>query len=897
MIASSFYVAPIRSTSGSNIVLSYNSTTYEVGWITTTTLPSGQFYSNYLFWSTGTTPASWQSENGDRVHIGSNAGSTSQQSGAVAVGQQAGVSSQQTDAIALGNFSGMFNQGASSIAIGRGAGYSNQSTAAIAIGNWAANAQFSQGVAAIAIGLSAGETNQGRNAIAIGWQTGQSSQSTSAIAIGQQAGQFGQGQNEIAIGVRAAQNNNNIQAAFFDNTFNNLLSNYVSTTSYSMLPTSFDSVSITFWVNLTAAPTQNFGMNIFSFVNPVNNRSITLGLLNTGSFSWYLDNSNSQTLTFGAGSINTNVWYFVSAVVSAANNLLYLAINSAAGTTSVAGTLLPIGSGTLNIGTFPGLLQDFRIYNSSFSQTNFQSISSLQGYPTNPAGLPYPVIWYPFNNNIDSFGTTSQILTQTGTITFRNFSQYTASINQSNNTIAIGTQAGNTFQGVSAPAVYAFPVTPIINFDASTLTAGSVTNGTVWNNLGSLTCTGYISGPSGVVLPGPYTNEVFLPANTRFSTTTTGTGIPYPTFTAAFVYRISTCPFFLEHGLNAGAGETLASYYISGAAAASGLSPINTNVIYYYALNRNNGTVFYQLDAGVQYGGGPIIPYGYIAPNVGPQNNYVIQIISFSAASAITQYYVSSTRTTVFQTLVTQGGAWGGTVPSYSTRSLNMNHRSPNPQFVTNILFFSTTFTQTQMNDLQSYLIERYLTPRTTIINPGSIAIGPSAGQSNQGQNTIAIGPSAGQISQSTNTIVINATGIPLNTPQQNGLFITPIRLGNGNASLNYNTQTGEITFNILDGQPYIASPINNSYQMSFQLGSGLIIKFGIGAFLANNATLSILFTTPFSTYCNAVSVTMNLIGVTPSYCLSSNNITRTGFTINSMNAVQNYPSWIALGW
>ena len=637
-------------------------------------------------------------------------------------------------------------------------------------------------------------------------------------------------------------------------------------------------------------------MNIFRFLNPVNSRDMTIGIINTGSFSWYLSISNSQTLFFGT-TINLNTWYFVSAVVSVANNLLYLAINSAAGTTSVVGGLAPIGSGTLNIGTFPGFLQDFRIYNSSFSQTNFQSISSLQGYPSNPAGLPYPVIWYPFNSNIDSFGTTSQILTQTGTITFSNFSQYTSSLNQSNNIIAIGTQAGNTLQGVSAPAVYTFPVTPIINFDASTLTVGSVTNGTTWNNLGSLTCTGYISGPSGVVLSGPYTNEVFLPSTTRFSTTTTGTGIPYPTFTAAFVYRISTSPFFIEHGLNAGAGETLASYYISGAGGTSGLSPINTSVIYYYALNRNNGTVFYGMDAGVQYGGGPIIPYGYIAPNVGPQNNYVIQIISFSATSAIAQYYVSSTRTTVFQTLVTQGGAWGGAIPSYSTRSLNMNHRSPIPQFVTNILFFSTTFSQVQMNDLQSYLIERYLTPRTTIINPGSIAIGPSAGQSNQGQNTIAIGPSAGQISQSTNTIVINATGIPLNTPQQNGLFITPLSVGNGTASLNYNTTTGEISFNIFNAQPYIASPINNTSQSSYTFGNGLIIKFGIAAFLGTSATISLTFNTAFPNVCNTVTTNMSLVGASASFTISVGSITRTGFSINSNNSIGNYPAWIALGW
>ena len=56
-----------------------------------------------------------------------------------------------------------------------------------------------------------------------------------------------------------------------------------------------------------------------------------------------------------------------------------------------------------------------------------------------------------------------------------------------------------------------------------------------------------------------------------------------------------------------------------------------------------------------------------------------------------------------------------------------------------------------------------------------SVAIGNSAGQTNQAVNAIAIGNMAGQINQPANTIVLNASGTALNPTVTNGCFIAPI--------------------------------------------------------------------------------------------------------------------------
>ena len=104
-------------------------------WICLTFLKSTIDYSNYLYWNTVATPAArWDTEIGTTVHLGSYAGSTSQQGGAIAIGWQAGRTSQYSTTIAIGWQAGESSQGSNAIAIGYQAGNFNQSTGSIAIG-------------------------------------------------------------------------------------------------------------------------------------------------------------------------------------------------------------------------------------------------------------------------------------------------------------------------------------------------------------------------------------------------------------------------------------------------------------------------------------------------------------------------------------------------------------------------------------------------------------------------------------------------------------------------------------------------------------------------------------------------------------------------------------------
>ncbi len=150
------------------------------------------------------------------MHLGANAGQTSQGALAVAVGNGAGSVSQGVNAVAVGSSAGINGQGADAIAIGYlaadGAGGS-QKAEAIAIGHQAAGRN--QGTRAVAVGAFAGDGDQGDEAVGIGYRAGAdqrayavavgsgagaSQQNEFAIAIGRSAGAQSQGTNAIAIG-------------------------------------------------------------------------------------------------------------------------------------------------------------------------------------------------------------------------------------------------------------------------------------------------------------------------------------------------------------------------------------------------------------------------------------------------------------------------------------------------------------------------------------------------------------------------------------------------------------------------------------------------------------------------------------------------------------------------
>jgi hypothetical protein len=139
--------------------------------------------------------------NNNTIHLGTNAGSTSQGSNSIAIGGSAGFSSQNTNAVAIGNSAGNTTQGQFAIGIGYRAGGTTQGTSTVAIGQDAG--RLTQGNSSIAIGPSAGYSLQSNNSIAIGNGPGYTSQGSYAIAIGDNTGQINQSLESIAIGRNA----------------------------------------------------------------------------------------------------------------------------------------------------------------------------------------------------------------------------------------------------------------------------------------------------------------------------------------------------------------------------------------------------------------------------------------------------------------------------------------------------------------------------------------------------------------------------------------------------------------------------------------------------------------------------------------------------------------------
>ena len=135
------------------------------------------------------------------VHIGSNAGLTSQGANAVAIGSNAGQIIQAANTVAIGASAGYSNQQEYAVAVGSEAGMSSQSNYAVAVGYQAGS--LAQRINSLAIGYRAGYSNQAINSIALGARAGEQTQSQEAIAVGVNAGQCNQGQLTFALGTSA----------------------------------------------------------------------------------------------------------------------------------------------------------------------------------------------------------------------------------------------------------------------------------------------------------------------------------------------------------------------------------------------------------------------------------------------------------------------------------------------------------------------------------------------------------------------------------------------------------------------------------------------------------------------------------------------------------------------
>jgi hypothetical protein len=81
----------------------------------------------------------------------------------------------------------------------------------------------------------------------------------------------------------------------------------------------------------------------------------------------------------------------------------------------------------------------------------------------------------------------------------------------------------------------------------------------------------------------------------------------------------------------------------------------------------------------------------------------------------------------------------------------------------------------------------------------GAVAIGYQAGLTGQGQFAVAVGYQAGLTEQGDRTIVLNATGLPLGTTGTDKFYVKPVRDENINFRLLYNPTNAEVTYNSID--------------------------------------------------------------------------------------------------
>ena len=236
--ASAWYVQPIRNSTGPQ-VLFYDPNSKEIVYgSSSTTIPNGTTYSDYLFWDTFA--GAWGVGSG-KVHLGGESGKTNQGAGAVALGAFAGHTNQGANAIAIGNQAGMTNQPAGSIVLnasGSALGTVTQANAwyvapvqskttsnilfynttskeisyglppnPIANGTtysdylfWdTASSAWAVGSNKVHVGGESGKTNQGAGAVALGAFAGHTNQGVNAIAIGNRAGMTNQPAGSIVL--------------------------------------------------------------------------------------------------------------------------------------------------------------------------------------------------------------------------------------------------------------------------------------------------------------------------------------------------------------------------------------------------------------------------------------------------------------------------------------------------------------------------------------------------------------------------------------------------------------------------------------------------------------------------------------------------------------------------
>ena len=178
-----------------------------------------------------------------------------------------------------------------------------------------------------------------------------------------------------------------------------------------------------------------------------------------------------------------------------------------------------------------------------------------------------------------------------------------------------------------------------------------------------------------------------------------------------------------------------------------------------------------------------------------------------------------------------------------------------------------------------------------------AVAIGYNAGVTNQGLNAVAIGAYAGQSNQPASSIVINATGVALTGTTASSLYVAPIRNTPGSTLITYNSLTNEVVYSNTLGGTITATGLNystlvgssitaSSLQVNSTINASSITFMNLMGSILNASTIGVNSTLTASTinFTNLTGATANVstIGVNSTLTASSINFTNlTGATAN----------------
>jgi len=789
-----FYVKPIRNVSVSNILF-YDPSSGEISYDNSTkaaiAIPNGSQYSQYLYWDVAT--SAWKVD-GDKIHLGTNAGlstqgsntiaignqagntnqstgglaigyqagGTGQQQNSIAIGIQAGSNTQKSHAVAIGFQAGFTNQNSNAISIGNQAGYTNQDYNSIAIGSFAGN--LSQSTFSIAIGSNAGEVRQQSNAIAIGYKAGSNTQKINSIAIGFEAGFTNQGQYSIAIGNKAGStnqpNNSIILNAFSSELAGQTIANafYVNpvrlndTNDVLFYNTSTGEISRGAKTNIVPNAT-NYGEYLY-WDNTTSFWTIGSDRLSLGKDSGKI-NQGATTIAIGVEAGNDGQRAGAISMGNKAGNLSQgtraIAIGVEAGSNTQGTRAIAIGSlaGNTGQGSFSIAIGSKAGQTNQPSQSIILNATDVELSPaTSDAFYVKPIRLNSTTNILFYNSSTGEISydnsTKSGPVNGTNYSDIlywdpvTSSWLVEGNEVHIGTNAGLSNQQSFAVAIG--NQAGINNQSESAIAIGYQAGSNTQKN--NTIAIGYQAG------------RLF-----QGSTTATPYSIAIGSNAGEIVQRANS----IAIGYQAGNFSQSSNAIAIGRQAGSNTQGLSAIAIGF--LSQLSGT------------GNLAIAIGTDSGKVS-QGNRCVAIGAFSQESLSTRETVSigyeSARFSQQTNAIAIGAYSGRTFQGSNTIAIGFESGNLNQNENSIAIGYESGFTNQGTN---------------------SIALGYQAGQTNQGSNAIAIGYLAGANTQPTNSIVLNAGTTALNGATANALYVNPIRNSDAPNFLMYNATNKEIVY------------------------------------------------------------------------------------------------------